>query len=156
MKKILLASLMALALSGCAVQHAGNYVQPTVQGQLAPSMNPVVSASVDILEQKYPPAKSALKLNVTDDVLFVPLMTALRHAGYAVYEIQPEPQFKTSTEMEKPAVPDSAQTLRYVFDLLDRNASLYQLTMTVDKTRIAGVFKLEHGQYKQVSPWTVF
>lgn len=156
MKKIFLASLLALALSGCAVQHTGNYVQPTVQGQLAPSMNPIVSASIDILQQKYPPAKSALKLNVTDDALFVPLMTALRQAGYAVYEIQPEPQFKTATEAEKPAVPDSAQTLKYVFDLLDRNASLYQLTMTVDKTRIAGVFKLDHGQYKQVSPWTVF
>ena len=156
MKKILVASLLALALSGCAVQHTGNYVQPAEQGQITPSMDSIVTASVDVLKQKYPPAKSALKLNVTNDALSTPLITALRQAGYAVYEIHPEPQFKTNDEQEKPAIPDLAQSLKYVFDVLDRSLSLYQLTISVDKARIAGVFKLEHGQYKQVSPWSVF
>ncbi|HIT96433.1 MAG TPA: hypothetical protein IAC45_05190 [Candidatus Aphodousia faecavium] len=155
MKKILIASLLAIALTGCAVQQ-GNYVQPTEHGVTAPSMDSVVSASVDVLKQKYPPAKSALKLNITDDAISTPLITALRQAGYAVYEIHPEPQFKSTYEEEKPAIPESAQALQYVFDVLDRGQALYQLTMSVEKTRIAGVFKLEHGQYKQVAPWSVF
>lgn len=155
MKKLLIVSFLALALSGCAVQH-GNFVKPTERGLITPSMDTVVSASLDVLKQKYPPAKSALKLNITDDVLNEPLITALRQAGYAVYEIHPEPQFKSTTDKEKTAIPESAQTLQYVFDALDKNQSLYQLTMSVEKTRIAGVFKLDHGQYKQVSPWSVF
>ena len=116
MKKILIASLLAIALSGCAVQQ-GNYVQPTEHGVTAPSMDPVVSASVDVLKQKYPPAKSALKLNITDDAISTPLITALRQAGYALYEIHPEPQFKSTYEEEKPAIPESAQALQYVFDV---------------------------------------
>ena len=157
MKKILVACLIAFALSGCAVQQTGsNYVKPAEQGQISPSMDSIVVASVDVLKQKYPPARSALKLNVTNDTLSVPLITALRQAGYAVYEILPERQFQTNNEQEKPAIPDSAQSLKYVFDVLDRSLSLYQLTISVEKTRIAGVFKFEHGQYKQVSPWSVF
>lgn len=158
MQKILIASLLTLALAGCAVEQ-GNYVQPAVQvqrGQTLPAMDSVIDASVHVLKQKYPPAKSALKINVTEDSISSPLIEALRQAGYAVYEIYPEPQFKTADTPKKPVVPDSAQSLVYVFDSLDRGLSLYRLVMTVDKTRIAGVFRLENGQFKQVSPWSVF
>lgn len=151
MKKVVISALLIGLLTGCVAQHA-NFVRTEQQGQTIISIDPIVKASLEILQQRFPPAHSSLKIAITNDSMSAPLITQLRQLGYAVYEISPQPQQPATPE----GVPGSAQRMAYFFDVLDQQHSLYQLTIQVDKAKMSTVFKLEHGQYKQVSPWTIF
>lgn len=152
MKALPLVILLTAVLSGC-VATTGNYVYSatnSTQTQVV-SVEPLVQSALSALQQKYPPAKSALKVKAPTEDFGQKLVGALRSAGYAVYEEQVAP-----VQQQETPIPAEAKELRYVFDVLDVQNGLYQMTVMVENTRLACVFKASESGYSQVSPWTAF
>lgn len=155
MKKVFLCLAMTMTLAGCVATNT-NYVRhESTQSNEVINYNPVITSSVNVLQKKYPPAKSALRIKTTKDAISDDLIASLRSSGYAIYEINERSNYQ-GNEKTKASILESAKSLIYVFDFLDKENSLYQMTIYVDEMRLATVFSKRNGAFQQVAPWSVF
>lgn len=150
MRKITIAALLVIALSGCATTGTGqygNFVPPTAaadQQQLARDV-------VQQLATLYPPAKTRFDLqHATPDPFGQALVLTLRESGYALLEFDKTgPQ--ATTAAGAPASP-AGLPLRYVFDQAGES-NLYRLTMLVGNQSITRPYLVQDGGFAPAGYW---
>ncbi|SDY51346.1 conjugal transfer protein TrbH [Nitrosomonas halophila] len=141
MRKIIIASLFALSLAGCATTGKyGNFVPAAANQQQ------IASDAVQQLATLYPPAKTRFELQqATPDAFGIALINSLRERGYALLEFNPVNQAQAS-------IATAALPLRYVLDQAGP-AGLYRLTLLVGSQSITRPYLKENGSFVPAGYW---
>jgi hypothetical protein len=159
MRKIAVAAVFLLALTGCAsISPYGNYLGESVdvnQDQLA-------AEAVNQLVTLYPPAKVRLELQQpTPDAFGMALVKGLRERGYAVLEFNPKAAKAATSSAPAstakpltPSAPSASQTwpLRYVVDQAG-SLNLYRLTLMVGSQSVTRPYVHQNGELTAVGYW---
>ena len=149
MRKITIAALLVLALSGCATTgQYGNFVPPTA----AVDQQQLAREAVQQLAVLYPPAKTRLELQqATPDAFGQALVLTLRERGYALLEFNPASAKAQATAASEPASP-AALPLRYVLDQAG-DSNLYRLTLLVGHQSITRPYLVQDGSFAPAGYW---
>ena len=149
MRKITIAALLVLALSGCATTgQYGNFVPPTA----AADQQQLAREAVQQLAVLYPPAKTRLELQqATPDAFGQALVLTLRERGYALLEFDPASAKAQATAASEPASP-AALPLRYVLDQAG-DSNLYRLTLLVGHQSITRPYLVQDGSFAPAGYW---
>ena len=149
MRKITIAALLVLALSGCATTgQYGNFVPPTA----AVDQQQLAREAVQQLAVLYPPAKTRLELQqATPDAFGQALVLTLRERGYALLEFDPASAKAQATAASEPASP-AALPLRYVLDQAG-DSNLYRLTLLVGHQSITRPYLVQDGSFAPAGYW---
>ena len=149
MRKITIAALLVLALSGCATTgQYGNFVPPTA----AADQQQLAREAVQQLAVLYPPAKTRLELQqATPDAFGQALVQALRERGYALLEFDPASAKAQATAASSSASP-AGLPLRYVLDQAG-DSNLYRLTLLVGNQSITRPYLVQDGSFAPAGYW---
>ena len=149
MRKITIAALLVLALSGCATTgQYGNFVPPTA----AVDQQQLAREAVQQLAVLYPPAKTRLELQqATPDAFGQALVLTLRERGYALLEFDPASAKAQATAASSSASP-AGLPLRYVLDQAG-DSNLYRLTLLVGNQSITRPYLVQDGSFAPAGYW---
>lgn len=149
MRKITIAALLVLALSGCATTgQYGNFVPPTA----AADQQQLAREAVQQLAVLYPPAKTRLELQqATPDAFGQALVLTLRERGYALLEFDSASAKAQATAASSSASP-AGLPLRYVLDQAG-DSNLYRLTLLVGNQSITRPYLVQDGSFAPAGYW---
>ena len=130
--------IIVLVLAGCAVNKGQNF-------NVAPHLTEVeqrqiVGDAVKKLSEIYPPAKTQLSLQLSDQDSFgVMLVHDLREQGYAVQE-----------GSQEPSKDSSGLSVRYILDQAD---ALYRVTVTIGSDSLSRPYSEQNGALIPAGYW---
>jgi len=128
---LVLTTSLAALLAGCAGLPSSQTSAPPAELLAATTKGDIV----DLLVELYPPAQTQLSLaKPPHDALGQALVTSLRERGYAIEE--PE-----AVRAARTMPPGNGLVLDYRLTLVQHDA-IYDLTVTVGKTRLSRVYVL--------------
>lgn len=147
MRKIAIAALFVVAISGCATTaQYGNFVPPTA----AVDQQQLAREAVQQLAALYPPAQTRLDLqHATPDAFGQALVLTLRERGYALLEFD---QPGTQATADSATVPPAGMPLRYVLDQAG-DSNLYRLTLLVGDQTITRPYLVQNGSFAPAGYW---
>lgn len=152
MKKIIIASLLAATLTGCATSHQphGNFVLSES------AQHPIATDAVKQLAALYPPAKTSFELKqAAVDEFGQTMISQMRERGYALYEYQPPIKGAKAAEALASETPKKAAGTLPLNYLLDQagDSNLYRLTLTVGDSSITRPYLEQNGSFLPAGYW---
>ena len=143
--------LLIAALSGCATQPYGNFIQAALP---ATSQMMAKDAAAQIV-RLYPPATTQFTLrHASHDPFGQALIDNLRQAGFAVQEAIDEIPFSRAqlSDAQQPVLPhpEKGLTLSYVVDQMD---DLYHANLMIGDTRLSRAFNLRADGIHPAGLW---
>lgn len=158
MRKLIIAIMFSLSLTGCATQ--ANHYGSFVENQPGLNQHAVVTDTVDQLSELYPPAHTRFDLKQsTPDAFGLSLVRILRNRGYAVSEWNPEAE-NGQDQQNKPqnetranaASAKSGLPLRYVFDQFS-GTNMYRVSLSIGSQTLTRPYALEKGELLPAGQW---